>query len=52
MGVFAMIAGTFVSILAGAVCGFANGMLVTKLKLAPFIVTLGTMSISAASPIS
>lgn len=43
--VWAMIAGTFVCILAGAVCGFANGMLITKLKLAPFIVTLGTMSI-------
>ena len=40
-----MIAGTFVSILAGAFCGFANGMLITRLKLAPFIVTLGTMSI-------
>ena len=45
MGVFAMLAGTFISILAGAVCGFTNGMLITKLKLAPFIVTLGTMSI-------
>ena len=45
MGLLAMIAGTLVSILAGAVCGFANGMLITKLKLAPFIVTLGTMSI-------
>jgi len=42
---WAMIAGTFVCILAGAVCGFANGMLITRLKLAPFIVTLGTMSI-------
>ena len=41
----AMIGGTLVCILAGAVCGFANGMLITKLKLAPFIVTLGTMSI-------
>ena len=41
----AMIAGTLVCILAGAVCGFANGMLITRLKLAPFIVTLGTMSI-------
>ena len=40
-----MIAGTLVCVLAGAVCGFANGMLITKLKLAPFIVTLGTMSI-------
>ena len=45
MGVLAMIAGTFISVLAGAVCGFTNGMLITKLKLAPFIVTLGTMSI-------
>lgn len=40
-----MIGGTLVSILAGAVCGFINGKLITKLKLAPFIVTLGTMSI-------
>ena len=45
MSVFAMIAGTFVSILFGAVCGFLNGTLITRLKLAPFIVTLGTMSI-------
>jgi ribose/xylose/arabinose/galactoside ABC-type transport system permease subunit len=41
----AMIAGTLVCVLAGAVCGFTNGMLITRLKLAPFIVTLGTMSI-------
>lgn len=45
LSLLAMIAGTLVSILAGAVCGFANGMLITRLKLAPFIVTLGTMSI-------
>ena len=45
LSLLAMIAGTFVSILAGAFCGFANGMLITRLKLAPFIVTLGTMSI-------
>lgn len=45
MGLLAMIAGTLVSILAGALCGFTNGMLITRLKLAPFIVTLGTMSI-------
>ncbi len=42
---WAMLAGTLVCVLAGAACGFANGMLITKLKLAPFIVTLGTMSI-------
>ena len=41
----AMIGGTLVCILAGAVCGFLNGALITRLKLAPFIVTLGTMSI-------
>ncbi len=40
-----MIGGTLVSILAGAVCGFINGKLITRLSLAPFIVTLGTMSI-------
>jgi ribose/xylose/arabinose/galactoside ABC-type transport system permease subunit len=36
--------GTFVGIAAGTVCGFLNGLLITKLKLQPFIVTLGTMS--------
>lgn len=41
----AMIGGTLVSVLIGAFCGFANGMLITRLKLAPFIVTLGTMSL-------
>ena len=45
LGFLAMFAGTLVSIAVGAVCGFANGMLITRLKLAPFIVTLGTMSI-------
>ena len=40
-----MFAGTLVGIAAGALCGFANGMLITRLKLAPFIVTLATMSI-------
>ena len=45
LSLLAMIAGTLVCVLAGAVCGFANGMLITRLKLAPFIVTLGTMSI-------
>ena len=41
----AMIGGSLVSMLIGGLCGFANGMLITRLKLAPFIVTLGTMSI-------
>ncbi len=41
----AMLWGTGIGIAAGALCGLANGLLITRLKLAPFIVTLGTMSI-------
>lgn len=33
---------------AGMACGYLNGILVTRLKLPPFIVTLGTWSIFAA----
>jgi ribose transport system permease protein len=40
----AMFAGTTAGIVAGSVCGFLNGILITRLKLPPFIVTLGTMS--------
>lgn len=32
----------------GTLCGFINGVLVTKLRLPPFIVTLGTWNIFAA----
>ena len=45
MGGFAMWIGTLAGMAAGALCGFVNGALVTRLKLAPFIVTLGSMSI-------
>ncbi|MBO5723419.1 MAG: ABC transporter permease [Lentisphaeria bacterium] len=45
MGVWSMVLGTFCGIGIGALCGFANGMLITGLKLAPFIVTLGSMSV-------
>lgn len=45
MGIASMVAGTLAGIAAGALCGFANGMLITRLKLAPFIVTLGSMSV-------
>jgi ribose transport system permease protein len=31
------------AVAAGAVCGAANGLLVTRLRVVPFIVTLGTM---------
>jgi ribose/xylose/arabinose/galactoside ABC-type transport system permease subunit len=36
--------GTIAGIAAGTLCGLANGIFITKLKLPPFIVTLGTMS--------
>ena len=39
-----MCVGTLVGIVAGTACGFLNGTLITRLKLPPFIVTLGTMS--------
>ncbi len=37
--------GTVAGVLTGFLCGLINGLLVTRLKLAPFIVTLGTMSL-------
>ena len=43
-GILAIIAGVAV----GALCGFLNGVLVTKIKLPPFIATLGTLSIFTA----
>jgi ribose transport system permease protein len=38
-------AGVLIGILTGLACGFANGILTTKLRIAPFIVTLGTLGI-------
>ncbi len=35
---------------AAALCGLVNGILITQLKVVPFIVTLGTMLICAARP--
>jgi ribose/xylose/arabinose/galactoside ABC-type transport system permease subunit len=40
----ALVIGTLVGIITGVFCGFINGAFITKLKLPPFIVTLGTMS--------
>jgi fructose transport system permease protein len=37
-----------IGILFGTACGFLNGLLVTRLGLPPFIVTLGTLSIFTA----
>ncbi len=38
-------AGIAIGIGAGALCGMANGLFITQLKVNPFIVTLGTMGI-------
>ena len=40
----ALVVGTAVGIVIGLICGMLNGVLITKLKLQPFIVTLGSMS--------
>ena len=40
-----VLVGVAVGLLAGCFCGFVNGTLVTRLKINPFIVTLGTMGI-------
>ena len=45
MGWLSMLFGTLLGIGFGALCGFLNGMCITRLKLAPFIVTLGSMSV-------
>ncbi|HSP72592.1 MAG TPA: ABC transporter permease [Gaiellaceae bacterium] len=42
----AVFLGVLVCIGAGTVCGFANGAAITKLKLPPFIVTLGMLGIT------
>jgi fructose transport system permease protein len=34
-----------IGFLVGTACGFANGLLVTRIKLPPFIVTLGTLNV-------
>jgi ribose transport system permease protein len=40
-----IVAGIGIGLLAGLVCGFLNGFMITQLKIAPFIVTLGTLGI-------
>ncbi|MBI1791763.1 MAG: ABC transporter permease [Acidobacteria bacterium] len=35
--------GILIGVLAGLACGLANGVLIARLKIAPFIVTLGTL---------
>lgn len=41
----AVLGGILAGVGCGALCGLVNGMLITRLRLAPFIVTLGAMSI-------
>jgi len=41
----AVLAAVTVSVVAGLLCGFGNGLLITKGRIAPFIVTLGTMAL-------
>jgi len=41
----AMAAGTVIGVVTGTLCGFLNGLAITRLNLPPFIVTLGSMSI-------
>jgi ribose transport system permease protein len=37
--------GMLVGVAIGMLCGFANGLMITSLRISPFIVTLGTMGI-------
>ena len=39
------LAAALTGVLTGALCGLANGFLITRLKLAPFIITLGALLI-------
>jgi ribose transport system permease protein len=43
---FPIFAGLIAAVTAGALCGFLNGTLITKLKLPPFIATLGMMNVT------
>jgi ribose transport system permease protein len=40
-----ILAGVLVGVITGLVCGLINGALTTRLRIAPFIVTLGTLGI-------
>jgi ribose transport system permease protein len=40
-----IVVGVLAGVAAGLFCGFVNGFLITRLKIAPFIVTLGTLGI-------
>lgn len=46
MGVTGLLISFVISIIAGALLGLINGMFIAKLKLAPFVITLGMMVIA------
>jgi ribose transport system permease protein len=48
LGANAIFAGALVGLVTGALCGLANGLIVTLGKIEPFIATLGTMGIFRA----
>jgi len=43
---FPIAVGLVVAVITGALCGFTNGALIAKLKLPPFIATLGMMNVT------
>jgi ribose/xylose/arabinose/galactoside ABC-type transport system permease subunit len=46
MGIWLPLAAAFAGILSCAFCGFLNGLMITRLRIVPFIVTLGMMQIA------
>ena len=48
--VITTVAGFLVALVLGALIGFGNGLLITRLKLPPFIVTLGSLTAVGAAP--
>lgn len=48
LGLWAIPAGMAIALLAGLLCGLANGLIVTVGRIEPFIATLGTMGIFRA----
>lgn len=42
---FSIPVGILIGLAVGTLCGFANGLMVTRLRIPPFVVTLGTLGI-------
>ena len=45
-GQFPLVVPVFLGITAGTACGLANGLVITRGKVAPFVVTLGMMTVA------